>query len=428
MSEDVVVDGRVLFVGSALDVNSNELAMGHIDGLRETISYLERADIERAYVATQCHLGSEAIRLLKIINHRWPTLRVYFIIDAGSLESSAFKSLGLSSSVHAPDGEVRSNSDSTFADRARSPTDGPVMVGVSASMKAVLSWAARVARTDAPVLVTGETGTGKDMIAQSIHSMSPRRKGPFVAIDCGAIPEGFLQAELFGYKKGAFTSAAMDKPGLVEQAHQGTLFLDEIGELPSAMQSSLLRFLESGEFRRLGDNRLRRVDVRLIAATNRNLRADASKGRFRQDLYYRLDVARVELPPLRNRRDDIAPLVGHWCRNRPPMSYASVSPAALSRLLRYSWPGNVRELRNVLERAAILSAGGQIDQPDIDQALQSGESCTDSRVEGAENDEGRRGILRALDDNHWHLGRTAASLAMSRWTLRRLLVKLKLQK
>ena len=237
------------------------------------------------------------------------------------------------------------------------------VVGVSAAWKDVLKQAAKVAAAETTVLLTGESGTGKEVLARFLHSSSRRAQGPFAAINCAALPETLLESELFGYEKGAFTGALASKPGRIEIAHGGVLFLDEIGEMSPSVQAKLLRVLQEREFQRLGATRTQRADVRVVAATNRDLRSAMSRGTFREDLYYRLAVFEIRVPPLRERPDDILPLAGTFLEEigaelgRPA---AGISRDAKEALLRYSWPGNVRELRNVLERASILSDGGLI--------------------------------------------------------------------
>jgi DNA-binding NtrC family response regulator len=230
----------------------------------------------------------------------------------------------------------------------------------SAAMRRVARTVRKVAAYKTTVLVLGESGVGKELASRALHDHSPRREGPFVAVNCGAIPETLLESELFGHKKGAFTDATADKRGLFEEAHGGTLFLDEIGELPPPLQVKLLRALQEGEIRRVGDNRSIAVDVRVVAATSRDLAQRAEDGEFRQDLYYRLAVMPIELPPLRERKDDIPPLVEHFVAGtnaRLGTRIEGVSPDALAVLLAYDWPGNVRELENTLEHAAVMSEG-----------------------------------------------------------------------
>ena len=232
------------------------------------------------------------------------------------------------------------------------------MFGPSEALRRAKSLAARVAPTDAAVLLEGPTGSGKELFAQAIHQASPRHKKPFVAVNCSAFPRELLESELFGYRAGAFTGAQGDKQGLFEEANGGTLFLDEIGELDISLQAKLLRVLETQEFNKVGDSKPTRVNVRLIAATNRNLRQEAEKGHFRADLYYRLSVFVVAVPPLNARRDDIEPLARyflHFYAAKLRKRLTGMEPEFIHQLMRHDWRGNVRELKNVLERAVILA-------------------------------------------------------------------------
>jgi len=237
------------------------------------------------------------------------------------------------------------------------------IVGGSSGLRKVMQQVQLVAPTDATVLITGESGTGKELVARAIHEKSARRERPSVKLNCSAVPEGLFESEFFGHVKGAFTGALKDKPGRFELADGGTLFLDEIGEVPLAMQAKLLRVLQEQELERVGDTRTRKVNVRVIAASNRDLKEEVDEGRFRLDLFYRLSVFPIEVPPLRERREDIAPLVAHFVRqsarrmNRPE---PQLSKTALDQLASYHWPGNVRELQNAVERAIILWREGPL--------------------------------------------------------------------
>jgi two-component system response regulator AtoC len=241
------------------------------------------------------------------------------------------------------------------------------VIAESRVMRDLLELASKVARHDTTVLLTGDSGSGKEVFAQAIHRMSPRSSKSFVAVNCAAIPEHLLESELFGHVKGAFTGATADRLGLVAEADGGTLLLDEIGEMPMALQAKLLRFLEGGEVRRVGDERNRHVDVRLIAATAKSLESAVRQKEFRDDLYYRLNVVHIHIPPLRERPEDVPALVAHFAQstaqrlNRP----VSITPKALAMLTAHHWPGNVRELRNAIERAAVLSETGRLDCGDF---------------------------------------------------------------
>ena len=248
------------------------------------------------------------------------------------------------------------------------------IVGASPKMQRIFRLVTKVAPTDSSVLLLGESGTGKELIARSIHLQSRRAAGPFVAVNVGALPESLIESELFGSVRGAFTGAAGDREGLIESADGGTLFLDEIGDMPPATQVKLLRTLENSELRRLGDNQLRVVDIRVIAATHRNLLAESEAGRFRHDLYYRLNVVQIELPPLRERREDIGLLASYFLdravrkNGRPPMRF---TPEVEGLLERYDWPGNVRELENAIEHAAAVTEGPVVRPADLPVAVRT---------------------------------------------------------
>src|SRR6266849_2380205 len=240
------------------------------------------------------------------------------------------------------------------------------IIGNSPALESVLAEVERVAPTDSTVLVLGETGTGKELIARAIHNISPRRGRPFVKLNCSAIPFDLLESELFGHEKGAFTGAFAQKIGRFEMADTGTLFLDEIGDLPLALQPKLLRVLQEQEFERLGSGRTHHINVRLVAATHRDLAEMVAKKEFRSDLYYRLNVFPVELPPLRDRREDIPQLTTHFVEvfaRRMSKRIDHIPQAILDAFISYSWPGNVRELQNLIERAVIRSDNGVLPNP-----------------------------------------------------------------
>ncbi len=250
----------------------------------------------------------------------------------------------------------------------RRPRKSDVLIGAGAWIKELYERISMVASTDVTVAIFGESGTGKEMVARTIHNSSPRHDAPFVVVNCAAIPETLLEDELFGHVRGAFTDATRDREGLLAAAHTGTLFLDEIGELPLPLQAKLLRVLQSQEFRRIGDDVDRRVDVRIVTATNRDLDQLVARGSFRQDLYYRINVFPMHLPPLRERPDDIALLVHHFVqkyRARLGKVVEGMTPGALSRLAAYDFPGNVRELENKVHQAMVVATGPWIDEDDL---------------------------------------------------------------
>ena len=250
----------------------------------------------------------------------------------------------------------------------------------SKGMERAVQLAERVARHPSTVLITGESGTGKELVARLVHSASSRSGGPFVAVNCGAIPENLLESELFGHAKGSFTGATADRAGLFEEADGGTLFLDEIGELPQSLQVKLLRALQEDEIRRVGESRGRRVDVRIVAATARDLEADVKEGTFRADVYYRINVVRIHLPPLRHRRDDVPLLVKHFVSaftEKLGVETEGFDAAAMKLLVAHSWPGNVRELENVVERAMVLAESEIIEPGDLPATIRNPDSGFD---------------------------------------------------
>ena len=246
------------------------------------------------------------------------------------------------------------------------------IIASSEKMLQVLERMRRIAPTDAGVLITGESGTGKELVAQALHQNSPRKNKPFVALNCGAVAEHLVESELFGHVKGAFTDALTDRVGKFEYANGGTLFLDEVGDMPIATQIKLLRVLEERQITRVGDNKPINVNVRVLSATNRSLQRAIDEGTFRNDLYYRLKIVTIDLPPLRERRDDIVPLVDHFRRlfaKRHGSPAKSTTPAVMRRFFAYDWPGNVRELRNVIDHMVVLDTDGQLDVDDLPPEL-----------------------------------------------------------
>jgi len=297
------------------------------------------------------------------------------------------------------------------------------LVGTSAAIEGLRARLARIAPSDAPVLISGETGTGKEVAARLVASLSARAAAPFVPINCGALGKSLIESELFGHEKGAFTGAVARKKGAFEAAHEGTLFLDEVGELPLELQPQLLRVLESGEVRRVGAADSFSVDVRLVAATNRDLAREVERGAFREDLYHRLHVLTLELPSLRERRDDIPLLARHFVAQLSPAGAAlSLSPEAVRKLVGHEWPGNVRELRNVLQRAVLLRASDVLAADDITFAA----STLHSRVEIASATRQRtlaelerEAIVAELIRHHGNKTEAAAALGLSRSTIHR---------
>ncbi len=305
--------------------------------------------------------------------------------------------------------------------RAHAPGGEPAggILTKSPAMHEALRIVDRVAPTDSAVLILGESGTGKELVARAIHERSQRAARPFVPIHCGALPREVFESELFGHEKGAFTGAIGTKPGLVELADGGTLFLDEIGEMESDSQVKLLRALETGTFFRVGGTRPRRVDVRLVAATNRDLGEAMRAGEFRQDLYFRINTIALRLPPLRERREDIALLAGHFVGANASYGAKRLSPRALAALEAYDWPGNVRELLHAIERAVILSRADEIQPEDLPPEVVGAPAPAAASPGGSLEQMERQHIVATLRQVGGHRGKAAALLAIDPKTLYR---------
>lgn len=298
------------------------------------------------------------------------------------------------------------------------------IVAKSPAMRKLVDLARRVAKVDSTVLITGESGAGKERIARLVHDESTRAEGPFIAVNCGAITETLLESELFGHARGAFTGATHDRPGLFEAANRGTLLLDEVGEVSQGMQVKLLRAIQEREIRRVGENKSRRVDVRIVAATNRDLAQGVASGAFREDLYYRLKVVELHVPPLRERREDVLPLArvllaaaAVWMKRK----VAGFSPGTADQLLRYEWPGNVRELENAMERAVALAPGNRVELEDLPEEVRQALAmpvATTGVVRPLEAVE-KEYILSALELNGGNQTRTAEQLHIGSATLYR---------
>jgi DNA-binding NtrC family response regulator len=298
--------------------------------------------------------------------------------------------------------------------------DSPIMEDVRRALE-------RSAAAPFPVLIQGESGSGKELVARAIHRRGPRRARAFCAVNCAALPDDLVESELFGHARGAFTGAVTERTGVFEDAHGGTLFLDEVGELSPRAQAKLLRAIQEGEIRRVGENVLRRIDVRIVAATNRDLRQEVAAGRFRLDLLYRLDVIHIELPPLRERRDDIPALVARCWREAAERigSRATLSAATVAALARYDWPGNVRELQNVMAALAVRSARRGIVAPEaLPPAFHVACKEPSARLDAARRTFEEQFVRAALVRTGGHRSRAAVELGLSRQGLTKLLARL----
>ena len=304
------------------------------------------------------------------------------------------------------------------------------IIGESIAIKKVLADVSRVAKSDATVLIRGESGTGKELVAHAIHLASPRAAGPFLAVNCTSLPESLLESELFGYERGAFTGAASRHMGRFELADKGTIFLDEIGDISPVIQAKLLRVLEVRSFQRLGGEKDINVDIRILAATNRNLEAKVKDGTFREDLFYRLNVIPIVIPPLRERRDDILSLAEFFIdkyNKKNNKSVRGITPKAKDLLMRHSWPGNVRELENLIERAIVLSSSDAIDVPDIDPFVTSHAETQQMAGNLTLDELEKLAIIEALRRTNGSLIEAADLLGIHRNTLRLKIQKYQIQ-
>jgi len=366
----LVASSRQAFRRRFIDSRVDAAQVGEAAGGADALAKLQAEKWDEVLLDSQLH-DLDVCDVVRLIHFRHPQLSVRVVDLDRAVDGAqdwekydAQASLGLREAPASDAGEpVAAFGNGPQAENARaSGIDEveplPGMIGTSPCLAETFHLARLVARRQTAVLITGETGTGKELVARGIHEVGARAKGPFVVVNCAAIPEQLLEAELFGHARGAFTGAVQSRLGRIHVAHGGTLFLDEVGELPLSMQAKLLRFLQDGEVQRLGSSDVFRVDVRVISATNQNLIECVKGKRFRQDLYYRLAVFPIELPALRERREDIVPLaescLSMLCR-QSEVPGKSLSPAAAALLRQYSWPGNVRELHHAVERAFILS-------------------------------------------------------------------------
>ncbi|MCF6187817.1 MAG: sigma-54 dependent transcriptional regulator [Desulfobulbaceae bacterium] len=373
--------------------------------------------------------GDEVLAKIKAIN---PMVRAIMITAFGAVDTAVrVMQLGaddflekpvdleeLLTKIHAMEDEILIHDDAGKVEETILLDELPVrMVGNSAAMQEVLSIVVRAAPAPWTVLIRGETGTGKELVARLLHLLSPKKDGPFIELNCGAVPESLFESELFGHEKGAFTGADNRRRGVFEQADGGTLFLDEIGELPQAMQPKLLRSLQENKITRVGGEQAIEVDVRIVAATNRNLKKMVEGGTFREDLYFRLNVIEVEIPPLRKRKEDIGALVEFFLEKFG--AACSFAPQALHQLTKYNFPGNIRELEHIIQRTITLARSSRIGQRDLPPEIRNfrGEdpgSDLNQRLAEVE----RQMLIDALESNDWVQTRAAESLGISERVLR----------
>ncbi len=414
---------------------------------KAALEVLRREDVQ-VVVSDLRMPGMDGLELLKAVRKEWPHIRVVMLTAHGTVDAAveALKSGALDflskpfdkhemKRVIAKAVEAFDREEGDYPEGEMARGEYPI-VGEHPSMKAIFEVVRKVAASPSTVLLTGESGTGKELVAHALHDSSDRSAQPFVKINCAAIPSTLIESELFGYEKGAFTGAVTSKPGRFELADGGTLFLDEIGEIPLEMQVKLLHVLQEGIFERVGSVSQTKVDVRLITATNRDLAAEVKAGRFREDLFYRLNVVPIHLPPLRERASDIPLLAEHFRKKfnqRLGRKVERVAPETLEALRGYHWPGNIRELENVMERAMLFAEGTDLKKADLPplqpptatpgaavsisdetvaQAIQPG-SLKDAVKQASQRVE-KEIILRTLQANNWNVTRTARQLGVSR--------------
>ena len=351
------------------------VARGGVDVLtagdaREALAMLDDSPCPMVFTDLRMP-GMDGLTLLRSIKQRTPSTQVVIVTAfASDAIVAEARRAGASEILNKPFtyGEIRRTLETLLGAAAADESERRAIITADRSMERLLAVARRVSRTDATVLIEGETGTGKELLARFIHRHSPRAAGPFVAVNCAALPEALIESELFGHERGAFTGAQARRIGAFEAAAGGTIVLDEISELPLGLQAKLLRVLQESEIQRVGATRPIRLDVRVIAMTNRDLRAEVAAGRFRADLFYRLDVVALRTPSLRERSGDIPLLARHFLTKYAALHASPVTalaPPAIERLLAHGWPGNVRELENTIQRAVILAASDELDADDI---------------------------------------------------------------
>jgi DNA-binding NtrC family response regulator len=436
------MSGRVLVVeddpvARRLLVESLERAGFSCTGTSGTDEALRAAAAEPPQVVvTDIRLaGADGLELLRALRERLPRVQVITVTAFGSLDTAvrairegAFDHISKPFPLDEMERMVRRAMDAYESGAGPAVVDepgAPELVGRSRAMTEVFTSIARVADLEISVLIRGETGTGKELVARAIHDASRRSAGPYVAINCAALPEGLLESELFGYEKGAFTGATRSSRGLFAAASGGTVFLDEIGDMPPSVQAKLLRVLEAGEVRPVGSADAWRVDVRVVAATHRDLEKAVADGAFREDLLYRLNTVTIELPPLRERAGDLPLLVDHFLRRHAAASGRSVpavTPEAMALLERYPWPGNVRELSHVVARVLALTKSPRIDAEDLPPHLR--EAPPAAPAQPATLDEVEKAhILAVLRSTRGNRKRTSAILGIDRKTLYRKLLR-----
>lgn len=420
-------DTRLTFAGL---LSGSEYTIEHVDDCPMAVQTLRRRSAALVLANACLNHDMSGLQLLKVVRTECPAMPVIIYSDSARVREvvSAIKA-GATDYVQVPIGRddllriIREatqecTDDSPHPSQAYPFARRPNLVAISDAMRHVVSWANRIGPTHVPVLLMGETGTGKDLLAGYLHSLGGQLNRPFISINCCEIPPGLLEAELFGHLRGSYTDAHSDRRGLIEEAHRGTLFLDEIGEIVPDVQTRLLGFLDRHVVRRLGDTRTRRIETRVIAATNRDLAQEVASGRFRLDLYHRLRVASCTIPPLRMRLDDLDALTDFWLSKlcaELGRTVAGVTASARLLLRAHSWPGNVRELINVLRHAIVMADGPEVTEADVSAVLDR--PGRRSEIASGTLDREADQMLAVLEDCHWKMGHAAAALGVSRTTL-----------
>ncbi len=409
----------VMVAEKSYDLVITDLRMGDVGGLEVLQRTREASPLTEVIVMTAFGTVEDAVEAMRFGAHDF--------VQKPFVEEELLTKVARAARSRHLAGELRA----VAADFRERYNFGNI-IGQSAEIRDVLGRIIRIAPTDATVLITGESGTGKELVARAIHANSLRAERPFVSINCAALTETLLESELFGHMRGAFTGAVQTRKGLFEEANGGTFFFDEIAETPPSLQAKLLRAIQEGEIRRLGDNSSINVDARIIAATNQDLRTLIEEKRFREDLYYRLNVARFELPPLRDRKEDIAPIAESFIEKygKKMGRQASLGPGVMDYLLGYDFPGNIRELENLIEQGVALAQGGQIHLSDIipnsngnGGTLHPGRQSLADMVQELERD----AIVRALRQAEGNKERAAEFLGLSPTTLWRKMKRLQLE-
>jgi two-component system response regulator HydG len=408
---------------------------------REALEMLDKMPFDLLFVDIKMP-GMDGIELLGKVKADYPDTEVVIITAYGSIESAVdamklgasdyllkpFKPDQLSLVMSKIARQKKLTTEYNYLkDRLEKITRFDNIIGASPGMESIFRIIPEVAGSDSSVLISGETGTGKELVARAIHSASPRANHPFIAINCGAIPDSLLETELFGHQKGAFTDAVQARKGFLEVVCGGTLFLDEVGEISAKMQVDLLRVLEDKKFERIGSRQTLQTDFRLISATSRHLEKRIAERRFREDFYYRINVIKIEIPPLRDRKEDIALLVAHFLRKYSQETAKQVdriTRRAEKLLQQYDWPGNVRELKNVIERAVVLSQSRTLHANDFPFLSRGAENGKRRSLKQLEQDH----IRKMLQEHEWNITRTADILGINRATLHKKIKRYRLKR